>query len=111
MATRAPDARAARSGSINSLATYRPNHWRKWLETYVSATLVRMLGMPRAAWLMAARLFPEAVAARDAQRMPARAIGAVPVSSYLGMGLALARWAILDRLTAHEPGAADCGRK
>jgi pimeloyl-ACP methyl ester carboxylesterase len=44
---------------INSLATYRPHSWRKWMETYVSATLVRMLGMPRAAWLFAARLFPE----------------------------------------------------
>jgi 3-oxoadipate enol-lactonase len=44
---------------INSLATYQPRDLRKWLETYVSATLVRMLGMPRAACLMAARLFPE----------------------------------------------------
>ena len=46
-------------GLINSLATYQPRDLRKWLETYVSATLVRMLGMPRAACLMAARLFPE----------------------------------------------------
>jgi 3-oxoadipate enol-lactonase len=82
---------------INSLATYRPHNWRKWMETYVSATLVRMLGMPRAAWLVAARLFPESWQ-RAMREHTAAALGAVPATSYLGMGLALARWAILDRL-------------
>jgi 3-oxoadipate enol-lactonase len=82
---------------INSLATYRPHSVRKWLETHVSANLVRMLGMPRAAYLMAARLFPEKW--QQAMRVhTAAALGAVPVTAYLGMGLALARWAILDRL-------------
>jgi len=82
---------------INSLATYRPHNWRKWMETYVSAALVRMLGMPRAACLMAARLFPESWQ-RAMREHAAAALGAVPATSYLGMGLALARWAILDRL-------------
>jgi pimeloyl-ACP methyl ester carboxylesterase len=82
---------------INSLATYRPHSWRKWLETYLSASLVRMLGMPRAAWLVAARLFPESWQ-RAMREHAAAALGAVPATSYLGMGLALARWAILDRL-------------
>lgn len=82
---------------INSLATYRPHTWRKWMETHVSANLVRMLGMPRAAWLVAARLFPESW--QKAMRAhTAAALGAVPPTTYLGMGLALARWAILDRL-------------
>ena len=82
---------------INSLATYRPHSVRKWLETHVSANLIRMLGMPRAACLMAGRLFPEkwqlAMRAHTAAML-----GSVPTTSYLGMGLALARWAILDRL-------------
>lgn len=82
---------------INSLATYRPHSWRKWLETYVSAALVHMIGMPRAAWWMAARLFPESWQ-RALREHAAAAIGAVPATSYLGAGLALARWAILDRL-------------
>ena len=70
---------------------------RKWLETYVSATLVRLLGMPRAACLMAARLFPEPW--QRAMREHTRAcIGAVSAAAYLGTGLALARWAMLDRL-------------
>ncbi|MDB6097472.1 MAG: alpha/beta fold hydrolase, partial [Gammaproteobacteria bacterium] len=65
--------------------------------TYVSATVVRLLGMPRAAYFMAARLFPEPWQ-RAMREHAARAMGSVPANSYLGTGLALARWAILDRL-------------
>jgi len=86
-----------RLGLINSLATYRPLSIRKWLETYVSATLVRLLGMPRAACLVAARLFPEPWQ-RAMREHTARALGAVSAAAYLGTGLALARWAVLDRL-------------
>jgi 3-oxoadipate enol-lactonase len=86
-----------RLGLINSLATYRPDHWRKWMETHVTATLVRLLGMRRAAWLLAARLFPEPWQ-RTIRQHAAAVVGAVPASSYLGMGWALASWAIVDRL-------------
>jgi len=96
MATLRP-ARVPRLGLINSLATYQPRDLRKWLETYVSATIVRLLGMPRAACLIAARLFPEPWQ-RAMREHTARALGSVPANSYLGTGLALARWAILDRL-------------
>lgn len=82
---------------INSLATYRPDDWRKWAETHVSAALVRLLGMRRAAWLLAARLFPEPWQ-RALRKHAAAVVGAVPASCYLGMGWALARWAIIDRL-------------
>jgi 3-oxoadipate enol-lactonase len=96
MATLRP-ASVPRLGLINSLATYRPRDVRKWLETYVSATMVRLLGMPRAARFMAARLFPEPWQ-RAMREHAASAMGLVPANSYLGTGLALARWAILDRL-------------
>jgi pimeloyl-ACP methyl ester carboxylesterase len=96
MATLRP-ASVPRLGLINSLATYRPRDLRKWLETYVSATVVRLLGMPRAACLAAARLFPEPWQ-RAMREHAARALGSVPANSYLGTGFALARWAILDRL-------------
>jgi 3-oxoadipate enol-lactonase len=96
MATLRP-ASVPRLGLINSLATYQPRDMRKWLETYVSATVVRLLGMPRAAYFMAARLFPEPWQ-RAMREHAARAMGSVPANSYLGTGLALARWAILDRL-------------
>ncbi len=96
MAAQRP-AEVPRLGLINSLATYRPDGWRKWLEAYVSATLVKLLGMRRAAWLLAARLFPEPWQ-RAMREHTVAAVGAVPASSYLGMGLALARWAVIDRL-------------
>jgi 3-oxoadipate enol-lactonase len=86
-----------RLGLINSLATYRPDDWNKWLETHVSTLLVRLLGMRRMAWLLALRLFPEPWQ-RAIRKHAAAVVGAVPASSYLGMGLALARWAIIDRL-------------
>jgi 3-oxoadipate enol-lactonase len=84
-------------GLINSLATYQPRDLRKWLETYVSATVVRLLGMPRAACWVAARLFPEPWQ-RAMREHTARALGLVPANTYLGTGLALARWAVLDRI-------------
>jgi len=96
MATLRP-ACVPRLGLINSLATYQPRDIRKWLETYVSATMVRLVGMPRAARLIAARLFPEPWQ-RAMREHAAGAMGSVPANSYLGTGLALARWAILDRL-------------
>lgn len=96
MATRRP-ASVPRLGLINSLATYQPRDVRKWLETYVSAGLVRLFGMPRAAYLMAARLFPEPWQ-QTIRQHAVRVIGEVPAASYLATGMALARWAILDRL-------------
>jgi pimeloyl-ACP methyl ester carboxylesterase len=96
MATLRP-ACVPRLGLINSLATYRPRDMRKWLETYVSVSLVRLLGMPRAAVLMAARLFPEPWQ-RAMREHAARVLGSVSAHCYLGAGLALAHWAILDRL-------------
>ena len=96
MAAQRP-ASVPRLGLINSLATYRPDDWHKWLEVRVTAWLVRLLGMRRVAWLMSVRLFPEPW--QQAMREhAAKVVGAVPESSYLGMGLALARWAIVDRL-------------
>lgn len=96
MAAQRP-ASVPRLGLINSLATYRTDDWRKRLEAHVSATLVRLLGMRRAAWLLALRLFPDPWQ-RSIRRHAAAAVGAVPASTYLGLGLALAHWAIIDRL-------------
>jgi 3-oxoadipate enol-lactonase len=96
MAAQRP-ASVPRLGLINSLATYRLDCWHKWLEAHLSTMLVRLFGMRRAAWLLAARLFPQPWQ-RTMRKHAAAAVGAVPASSYLGMGLALARWAIIDRL-------------
>jgi hypothetical protein len=59
--------------------------------------LVRLFGMRRTAWLLAVRLFPQPWQ-RALRKHAAAVVAAVPASSYLGLGLALARWAINDRL-------------
>jgi pimeloyl-ACP methyl ester carboxylesterase len=43
---------------INSLPSYRVDHWRKWLELYLQIAAVRLFGLPRAARMVAARMFP-----------------------------------------------------
>jgi pimeloyl-ACP methyl ester carboxylesterase len=82
---------------INSLATYRVDHWRKWLEARVPVALVRLLGMKRVARLTAARVFPEPWQQRLRDRTES-VLGAVTADSYLGMGRSLERWSATERL-------------
>jgi pimeloyl-ACP methyl ester carboxylesterase len=96
MAMEAP-ARVSRLALINSVADFRPRSIRKWLETYVTAALVHLIGMPRTACLGAARLFPNSWQ-RVLRERCAAVVGAVPAAAYLGMGLALTRWSIAHRL-------------
>jgi pimeloyl-ACP methyl ester carboxylesterase len=83
---------------INSLATYRIDHWRKWLEARVPIALVRVLGMRRTARLTAARVFPEPWQSQMRART-VDVLGAVPPAAYLGMGRALERWTATERLS------------
>ncbi len=96
MALQRPHA-VPRLALINSLATYRVDHWRKWYEARVPAALVRMLGMRRMARLMAGRAFPEPWQQQFRDRAVA-VVGAVPAASYLAMATALERWSATDRL-------------
>lgn len=48
MSLQRPD-RVERLGLINSLATYRLDHWSKWLEARIPALLVPLIGMKRMA--------------------------------------------------------------
>jgi pimeloyl-ACP methyl ester carboxylesterase len=82
---------------INSLASYRADHWRKWLEARVPAALVRVLGMPRTAQMVARRVFPHPWQHPMRERA-SRVIGEVPAATYLGMARALERWSATDRL-------------
>jgi pimeloyl-ACP methyl ester carboxylesterase len=72
MAAQRP-ASVPRLGLINSLATYRPDDWRKWLEVHVSATLVHLLGMPNASLLALLTDQPLPPQARWIRDTPARA--------------------------------------
>ncbi|MCU0757882.1 MAG: alpha/beta hydrolase [Steroidobacteraceae bacterium] len=82
---------------INSLATYRIDHWRKWLEARVPAALVRVIGMQGMARLVAKRSFPLPWQ-HEMRRRVVEVIGAVPAKTYLGMAGALERWSALERL-------------
>jgi 3-oxoadipate enol-lactonase len=86
-----------RLGLINSLATYRLDHWTKWIEARVPALLVPIIGMQRMARFVAARLFPKPWQ-RALRERAAAVVSAVPASTYLGMGLALQSWSAVDRL-------------
>jgi 3-oxoadipate enol-lactonase len=82
---------------INSLATYRIDHWRKWLEARVPPVLVGLFGMRRVANLIARRLFPR----RWQHPLRHRAIaviGSVRAGCYAAMALALEAWSSIDRL-------------
>jgi 3-oxoadipate enol-lactonase len=82
---------------INSLASYRLDHWRKWLEATLSLILIPLIGMRWAGRLAANRLFPMPWQTSLRERAAA-VLGAVPASNYLLTGRALLRWSALDRL-------------
>jgi len=82
---------------INSLASYRVDHWTKWCTARIDAALVRLLGIERTARLIAARLFPDVRQAAMRERAAA-VIGSVPASTYLSMAKVLERWSAHERL-------------
>jgi 3-oxoadipate enol-lactonase len=82
---------------INSLASYRIDHWRKWLEARVPVALMHILGMRRTATMLAARLFPESWQQSMRDRAVA-VIGALPRAHYLAVAAALQAWSATERL-------------
>lgn len=91
--------RVPRLALINSLATYRIDHWRKWYEARVATTMVRVLGMRTVARMLAKRSFP-ADWQRPMRERAVEVIGAVPAAAYLSIGTALERWSAIERLDA-----------
>ena len=89
--------RVPRLVTINSLACYRVDGFRKWAELTIQSWVVRVGGMERAARLVADRVFPEPWQAAMRDRA-ARVIGATPVRPYLDSVRALAAWCATDRL-------------
>jgi 3-oxoadipate enol-lactonase len=96
MALQRPE-QVSKLGLINSLATYRLDHWRKWLEAALTLVLIPLIGMRRAAQLAARRLFPMPWQESLRERAAA-AVSAVPVDRYLGTGRALLKWSAIGRL-------------
>lgn len=96
MALQRPE-QVSKLGLINSLATYRLDHWSKWLEAALTLVLVPLIGMRNASRLAARRLFPRPWQGSLRERAAA-AVSAVPAARYLGAGRALLRWSAADRL-------------
>jgi len=82
---------------INSLGSYRLDHWRKWLEAGLTMILVPLIGMHRVAHFAANRLFPMPWQ-RSLRERAAAAVSAVPARSYLDSARALIGWTAIDRL-------------
>ena len=96
MALQRPDA-VARLATINSLPSYRVDHWRKALELYVQIGMVHALGMRRTARLVGKRLFPHAHQAAMRARVEA-VVGSSSPDPYLRCARALADWCAAERL-------------
>jgi 3-oxoadipate enol-lactonase len=96
MALARPD-RVPRLCTINSLPSYRVDHWRKWVEVHVQAALVRTLGLPRVARMVSKRLFPHPHQAPMRERVMA-VLGANPMRAYLDTADALAGWCAGERI-------------
>ena len=87
--------------TINSLPSYRVDHWRKAMEYHVQMLLIRLLGMRRTAALIAKRLFPHPAQQAMRERV-VEVVGGSPAAPYLRCARALADWCAAERV-AQQP--------
>lgn len=92
-------ARAQRLVMINALPSYRVDHWRKWIEAHLQIGMVRVLGLPRTAAMIARRLFPHAHQIPMRRRV-VEVVGANARRPYLDTVKALMNWCAQARLEA-----------
>jgi 3-oxoadipate enol-lactonase len=88
---------------INSLPTYRVDHWRKWMELNLQVGMVRLLGLPRVARMVAGRLFPLPHQAPMRARVADVVGSPAGRASYLATARALATWCAAERIGALRP--------
>jgi pimeloyl-ACP methyl ester carboxylesterase len=96
MALQRPRA-VTRLALLNSLPSYRVDHWRKALEVIAQVGLVRMLGLRRTARMVAARLFPHPAQAPMRARV-VEVLAANDRRRYLATTRALVGWCALERI-------------
>jgi pimeloyl-ACP methyl ester carboxylesterase len=94
--------RVERLVTINSLPSYRVDHWRKWLELNLQVALVKTLGLPRTARMVARRLFPHAHQSAMRQRV-IDVLGANRIEPYLRCARALAEWCAAEHVECIAP--------
>lgn len=85
--------------TCNTLANYRTDTARKWLEAQLQVTLVRTLGLRRTARIVARRMFPLDDQAPKRRRV-VDVVGANDKRAYLDTLRALIGWSALERLPA-----------
>jgi 3-oxoadipate enol-lactonase len=83
---------------VNSLPSYRINHWKKWLEAKLQIGLVRTLGVRRTAALVAKRMFPHEHQVPMRERVVS-VVGANPRRAYLATIKALIGWSAAEHLS------------
>ncbi len=89
--------RVTRLVTINSLPSYRVDHWRKWLELNLQIALVKTLGLPRTARMVGRRLFPAPHQSAMRQRV-IDVLGANRIEPYLRCARALAAWCAAEHI-------------
>lgn len=89
--------RVSRLATINSLPSYRVDHWRKWLELNLQIALVKTLGLKHTARMVGRRLFPEPHQAAMRQRV-IDVLGTNQVEPYLRCARALADWCAAEHV-------------
>jgi len=94
--------RVARLVTINSLPSYRVDHWRKWLELNLQIAMVKTLGLPRTARMVARRLFPAPHQTAMRQRV-IDVLGANRIEPYLRCARALAQWCAAEHVERLQP--------
>jgi 3-oxoadipate enol-lactonase len=82
---------------INSLPSYRVDHWRKALEIIAQVGMVSLLGLERTARIAGARLFPHPAQAPMRERV-VQVLAGNDRRRYLATVRALAGWCAIDRL-------------
>lgn len=82
---------------VNSLPSYRVDHWRKALDVVLQLGLVRALGLARVGRMVARRLFPHPAQAPMRERV-VQVLAANDRRRYLATTRALVGWCALDRL-------------
>ncbi len=83
--------------TINTLPSYRIDQWAKWWQARAQILMVRWLGLPRAARMISARLFPEPHQAAMRRRV-VEVVGANARRPYLDTVRALMNWCAADRV-------------
>jgi len=84
---------------VNTVSSFRPDHWRKVLELYMRRVVVRLLGMEKMAGVIAKKLFPreDQESLRDVVR---ERYSDNSTAVYMAVLKTLPRWSVKEQLSS-----------